>query len=203
MYNETYIIWNLILALRISNRFVARNLFCRQFGTTRGKWNRNSLTAYRKYSKNYSFFSWNLEKNGGVRTFRRSHSSSLRILFLSHATFSAMVTMQKIHDVYEDVLKVSKRQRWFRRFAGRSFVFDNYIIKSSVEAYPKLSIKKLSRSLASRRSPNQTHLHVIVKLYKRRVSAPHQLSETSSRLFIGRFALHCRIDFVGIQFIAQ
>ncbi|XP_076644980.1 uncharacterized protein LOC143354611 [Halictus rubicundus] len=75
------------------------------------------------------------------------------ILFHFHAGFNATVTTKKICDVYGDVLKVNKYQRWFRRFAA-------------VEADPKLSIQELSRSFGSIWSTIQWHLHKMGKAHR-------------------------------------
>lgn len=116
------------------------------------------------------------------------------VLFHFNAGLSATETTRKICDIYGDVLKVNKCQRWFRRFAasdydlsdkhrtGRPGQFDNDALKSLVESDPRLTIQELSRSLGSTWSTVQRHLKEIGKVHRQGKWIPHLLSEANKDL---------------------
>jgi histone-lysine N-methyltransferase SETMAR len=111
------------------------------------------------------------------------------ILFHFRSGVSATVATKKICDVYGDVLKVNKCQRWYRKFStgdldlsdgdrsGRPVNFDNDALKTLVETNPKLSIQELANTLQCTWSTVQRHLKEIGKVYREGIWVPHLLSE--------------------------
>ncbi|XP_037891082.1 histone-lysine N-methyltransferase SETMAR-like [Glossina fuscipes] len=114
--------------------------------------------------------------------------------FHFNADVSATETTSKICDIYGDVLKFSKCQRWFRRFAvsdydlsykhrtGRPGQFDNDALKSLVESDPRLTIQELARSLGSTWSTVQRHLKEIGKVHRQGKWLQNLLSEANKDL---------------------
>lgn len=111
------------------------------------------------------------------------------MLFHFRAGKSATATTKIICEVYGEVLKVNKCQRWFRKFtegnfdlnnaprSGRPVEFDNDALKSMVESDPRLSIEELSTSLGSTWSTVQRHLNLLGKVYRQGIWIPHMLSD--------------------------
>ena len=111
------------------------------------------------------------------------------MLFHFRSGFNATIATTKICDVYGDVLKVNKCQRWFRKFSnndfdlsdndrsGRPVEFDNDALKALVETDPKMSIQEIANTLQTTWSTVQRHLHEIGKVYRQGIWVPHQLSE--------------------------
>ena len=113
------------------------------------------------------------------------------MIFRFHTGMNATVATKKICDIYGDILKVNKCQRWFRQFAsgnfdlsdsprsGRSVEFDNEALKALIETDPKLSVQELSDKLGSTWSSVQRHLHEIGKVSRQGKWVPHQLSDVN------------------------
>lgn len=111
------------------------------------------------------------------------------ILFHFRSGVNAKVATKKICDVYGEVLKVNKCQRWFRKFSngdfdlsdrdrsGRPVGFDNDALKALVEKNPKLSIQEIANTLQATWSTVQRHLHEIGKVCRQGIWVPHLLSE--------------------------
>jgi len=111
------------------------------------------------------------------------------MLFQFRSGFNATVATKKICEVYGNILKVNKCQRWFRKFAngdfdlsdndrsGRPADFNNDALKALVETNPRLSIQEIADTLQSSWSAVQRHLHEIGKTSRQGIWVPHQLSE--------------------------
>lgn len=116
------------------------------------------------------------------------------MFFHFRAGKSATATTRIICEVYGEVLKVNKCQRWFRKFtegnfdlnnaprSGRPVEFDNDALKSMVESDPRLSIEELSASLGSTWSTVQRHLNSLGKVYRQGIWIPHMLSDKKKGL---------------------